>query len=369
MSDVHLITGATGFVGGAIALELLATTTSDLVCVVRARGEGSPQDRVRRSLTEAARAYELDALIPEVLARTRAVTGDITGALPSRAETGRVHAVWHCAASLRFEDRHADSIERHNVHGTRAVLDLARELGAAEFNHVSTAYVAGSAVGGIAEGPGDDGVPVHNHYERTKRHAEGLVLAAPGLRARVLRPSVVIGHSRTHAVTSFSGMYGFLRELQLFRCQVRQRLGDLLELRPVRILADPEVRINLIPVDEVARQAVAISRSDSTASHFHLTNPSPPRLGDAMSLAFDLLHLRHPRFAASRYDLNAIDQLLSDRIPFYGSYMTGHKAFDRTNTDAALGGRWAGASLTGDALRPYLQWWHQQARPVVGERA
>lgn len=368
MSNAHLITGATGFVGGAIALELLATTSSPLVCVVRARGERSPQDRLQQSLTEAAHAYGLGELIPDVLTRTRAVTGDIAGAMPSLAEIGRVDVVWHCAASLRFEDRYADSIERHNVHGTRAVLDLANEIGAAEFNHVSTAYVAGLSEGVITEAPSDDVAPVHNHYERTKRHAEGLVLAAPGLHARVMRPSVVIGHSDTHAVTSFSGMYGFLRELLAFRTHIRQRLGDLLELRPLRVLADPDVSINLIPVNDVARQAVAVSRSDSTASHFHLTNPSPPRLGDAVRLAFDLLNLRNPRFAASPRELNAIDKMLSDRIPFYGSYMTGQKAFDRTNTDAALGGEWAGRILGEDVLMPYLQWWHQQAGPIEEQR-
>ncbi|HEX2026998.1 MAG TPA: SDR family oxidoreductase [Nitriliruptorales bacterium] len=352
----QLITGATGFVGGAIALELLEQTHADIVCVVRPRGTTTPTERLHRSLTEAAEAYGRIDLLPDILTRTHAVPGDITESLPSRSEIGRVDAVWHCAASLRFEDQHVEDIERHNIHGTQAVLKLARDAQANSFNHVSTAYVAGTANGEIPESAGS-AASHHNHYERTKFVSEQLVAAAPNMQVRILRPSIVIGHSETLAATSSTGMYGFLRELVTFRDEVSRLLGDLLALRPLRILADADTRLNLIPVNEVARQAVAISRSSSTATYFHITNPRPTFLGDAMRLAFNLLSLRQPLFATSIRELNAIDQALSDRIPFYGSYLTGTKLFARRNCDAALGTHWPGVDLSSDALQPYIAWY------------
>jgi thioester reductase-like protein len=363
---IELLTGATGFVGGAIAIELLERTDADLVCVVRPSATGTPAQRLHRSLLEAAEAYGKPHLLPDILSRSRAVAGDIAGALPSTDDVGPVDGVWHCAASLRFEDRHAAEIEVHNVAGTRAVLGLARTVGARAFNHISTAYVAGTANGEIAEETGT-ARGHHNHYERTKLVGERVVEAADDLHVRILRPSIVVGHSRTHAATSFTGMYGLMREIVGFRRKVARRLGDLLMLRPLRILADPDTRVNLIPVDEVARQAVAISRSAGTGTYFHLTNPCAPRLEEAMQLGFGLLGMRRPIFTASARDLNSIDQALSDRIPFYGSYLTGTKLFARGATDAALGASWTGVELGGDALRPYLDWYLRKLG-AVGDR-
>jgi len=44
--------------------------------------------------------------------------------------------------------------------------------------------------------------------------------------------------------------------------------------------------------------------------------------------------LRAPRFVSNREGFQWLDRKLSERLDFYGSYIFGHKDFDRQNTDA-----------------------------------
>ena len=77
MPRVHLVTGATGFVGRALVLELLARTQAPVVCLVRADGT-SPQERLRNALFEAADAYDCPQSVRAAITqRCHAVAGDI----------------------------------------------------------------------------------------------------------------------------------------------------------------------------------------------------------------------------------------------------------------------------------------------------
>jgi nucleoside-diphosphate-sugar epimerase len=245
--------------------------------------------------------------------------------------------VWHCAASLRYEDRYADEIRATNVDGTRRVLELAAELGAKYFNHVSTAYVAGRRTGVIHEQPMDDG-EVNNHYERSKVDAEGVVRGAFGPRVRIFRPSIVVGHSRTLEATTFTGFYGFVRQLVQFRGMVNRMQAGLLERKPLRMRIDPEAPINLVAIDAVAREAVAIARSEESEGVYHLTHPSPPPVGMAVNAIFDMLDLPRPIFVRDAAELEWLDARFDERLDFYRSYITADRRFDRSRTDAALDG-------------------------------
>ena len=289
-------------------------------------------------------------------ARIHVSLGDITGpvdaiTLPDMA----IGEVWHSAASLRYEDKDRNEIVSTNVGGTRTILELTRRAGARTLNHISTAYVAGRMTGRIREEihPGDH--PTNNLYELSKIEAERLVTAASGdFAVRILRPSIVIGHSKTYAATNLTGMYGFIRELIRFEAQVSRRLGSFLTLRPVRILADPDAALNLVPVDAVARLAVAISGTDCPASVVHLTNTSPPRVGQALTLLFDRLGLRAPTFVDAVGHFSAIDAEFDRGINFYGSYLAGHKEFDQ-HTAAAVGT--ISHDLTDEVLLRYFDWY------------
>jgi nucleoside-diphosphate-sugar epimerase len=58
------------------------------------------------------------------------------------------------------------------------------------------------------------GRAANNPYDQSKMQAEALVHQSQDLRARIFRPSIVIGHSITREVAlGFSGSYGFMRRI------------------------------------------------------------------------------------------------------------------------------------------------------------
>ncbi len=355
-----LLTGVTGLVGGALALELLRHTDAHLLCVVRPRGERSAAQRLTEALHASSQAYG-QILSADDLARCRAIAGDITapalGVDPGEIE--RVDEVWHVAASLAFEDERAEEISLHNVAGTEHMLDVARELSCRAFNYVSTAYVAGTARGRILETPVPIDSPVNNHYERTKLAAERLVLGADFETVRVFRPSIVIGHSATYGATTFTGLYGFVRGLQRARDTVRESLGDLLRFRPLRLLADGGTPVNFIPVDVVARAAVAISIRSTDSAIYHLTNPTPPRLIDCWHGATEVLGMQRPIFVSDRREFTLIDEKVDERMTFYRSYMNDEKYFDMSNVQAVLGPDALTCDLAAHEIVRYVGWYVQ----------
>lgn len=164
------LTGASGFVGGAIARELSQ----------------------RHTITAMSRSEKSDGLIESL------------GATPVRCELGavagehlqQVDAIIHCAAYVSQWGPRADFM-RVTVEGTRQLLEVAREVGVPRFVHMGTeaALFAGQAMVEI-----DESYPYparHRFlYSESKAMAEELVLAAnqPGTFETIsLRPRLVWG--------------------------------------------------------------------------------------------------------------------------------------------------------------------------------
>ena len=361
MSDIHLITGGTGFVGTGIILELLRQTTAEIICIVRP-GTESVDTRLHKAVIKAGQLYGYDpTLLATVQERCRAVPGDVTSELCGvRPQTlPRPTQFWHCAASLRYEDRYEAEIFQINTQGTRNVIELARRIGVDRaFNYMSTAYVAGKRTGIIHEELSETHL-ANNHYERSKVRAEHIVADVTDFRTRIFRPSIVIGHSQTYAVASgFSGGYGFMRKLLQFKGAMSRIREGLLKEETIRMHIELDTLLNLIPVDFVAQQAVSISDSSSSATIFHLTNATPPLCIDVASSIFQVLDLRPPLFTTTKEEFSWIDKKLDQGITFYQSYFINSKQFDRSHSDTVLGHSDSRAyDLNTEKLCTFYQWY------------
>lgn len=333
----HLVTGATGFVGGALVLELLTRTDDQIIALARP-SQADAHTRLITAIRQAAVTYGInpDAL---PLRRVRGIAGDVTRPLCGVDAPGlKADILWHSAASLRYEDRFAADIIATNVGGTRHVLDLARRTGVGTVNSISTAYVVGRREGHMMEVPPQDGV-AQNQYERSKIAAEALLRDEAEMSIRIFRPSIVVGHSRTLGATAFSGLYGFVRQMLQYRAMLDRIRPGLHRIRPLRIRASAATPLNMIPVDVVAAQAVHIGMAPEATGIYHLTQDDPPSFGSSMEAVAKLLGFPEPELVDDAAPLDLLEQRFDKRLDFYNAYIRGHLVFDRTRADAALGQR------------------------------
>lgn len=332
---MRLVTGATGLVGGAIVLELLQRQPDEVVgCLVRGESRQAATERLHASLRASAALYDLDLPDDALRGRCVAISGDITvaGCDVDLSELPEVDEMWHCAASLKFAEVDRQEIESHNIDGTANVLALAKRLGVAHYNHVSTAYVVGARTGPIAEEPVSAEREPNNVYEETKGLAEMTVEGVDFDIVRVLRPSIVVAHRRTARCPSDTGIYGFIDQMQRFKRRVDRRLGNYLAHRSVALIGNPETRLNMVPIDAVASAALELSEREAPTGIYHLASLDPPTLGESLAVLMDVLGMSSPRYVEREQQLNSIDAAFNRGASFHRAYLLQDKDFDCTNT-------------------------------------
>lgn len=165
-----LITGATGFLGGAFCHRLAA--------------DGA-------HVKALARRPERDRYIREI-ANLDIVMGDITDEQRMREITAGCDVVFHAAAALGGPLDH----QRHvNVEGTRSVMAAAASSGAQRVVHISTISVYGyKNMGDVTEDTPQN--PGHDAYHISKAEAEAVVRemgVAHSIAYTILRPGMIYG--------------------------------------------------------------------------------------------------------------------------------------------------------------------------------
>jgi dihydroflavonol-4-reductase len=176
--DRVLVTGASGFVGSAVARALKARG-AHVVALVR---PSSP-------LTN------LDGLGAEL------AYGDMTDQASVEAASAGARYLFHVAADYRMWARDPESIVRHNREGTGAVMRAALASGVERIVYTSSVATLGVKPGEDKNAPADETAPLTEAtaigaYKRSKVIAERLVekmTAEDGLPAVIVNPSTPIG--------------------------------------------------------------------------------------------------------------------------------------------------------------------------------
>ncbi len=169
-----LVTGATGFVGAAVARALL-NAGWQVRALVR---EGSDRTNLKGLPLEAA-------------------VGDLTVAASLGAALTGCEALFHVAADYRLGAPDPSQLYKANVEGTRNLLAAAAHAGIKKIVYTSSVATMGIPADGS---PGDEQTPVSlaamiGHYKRSKFLAEQVVLdaARDGAPAVIVNPSTPVG--------------------------------------------------------------------------------------------------------------------------------------------------------------------------------
>jgi dihydroflavonol-4-reductase len=169
-----LVTGATGFVGAAVARALSAAGWQVRVLA----RSGSNRANLRR----------LDAQVSE---------GDLADVASLELALAGCDALFHVAADYRLGARDPAQLYLTNVEGTRNILNAARTVGVARIVYTSSVATIGIPSDGS---PGDERTPVVldnmiGHYKRSKYLAEEVAreAAATGMSLVIVNPSTPVG--------------------------------------------------------------------------------------------------------------------------------------------------------------------------------
>jgi dihydroflavonol-4-reductase len=173
MGDRVLVTGASGFVGSAVA-RALAARGDDVSVLMR---ESSPRTNIAG----------IDC---------RVVMGDMRDSKSMLKAMDGAQYVFHVAADYRLWARDSEEIVRNNLEGARAVMEAARMTGVERIVYTSS-VAALKPVAGVAvdETSRHSEETVIGAYKKSKLVAERLVerMAEEGLPVVIVSPSTPIG--------------------------------------------------------------------------------------------------------------------------------------------------------------------------------
>jgi nucleoside-diphosphate-sugar epimerase len=246
------VTGASGYLGRAVAAELVASGHDVRTLQRRPSGVDGVTD-ILGSITD-----------------TDAVARVVDGA----------EGIVHLAAKVSLAGDPAE-FRVVNVEGSRALLDAARRAGASRFVQVSSPSVAhaGSALAGVGAEPASPR-DARGEYARTKAEAELIALErdADGFRVVAVRPHLVWGPGDTQLVG---------------RILDRARRGRLPLLDGGRALIDSTY------VDNAATGIVAALHRAETAHGraFVITNGEPRPVGELLAGICLASGVRPPRWS------------------------------------------------------------------------
>jgi amino acid adenylation domain-containing protein/thioester reductase-like protein len=267
-----LLTGATGFLGAHLLSELLATTTAQVWCLVRARDEA---DAMRR-IEEAAARYEL--AVPSRV-RVLPLPGDL--AEPRLGLSGasfrdlarRVDIIYHAGAQVNFIYPYQE-LRAANVAGTREVIRLAGEYRGIPVHYVSTtAVLAGLGVAGVHDVTEETALAYPERlrmgYVETKYVAEELLRSASraGLPVAIYRPFDIVGSMDTGAWSTATEMCALIRFTT-----------------DTGLAPDIDLPLDFVPADVCAAAIRHISVSEPAVGRtYHLASPKHALFGSLIA--------------------------------------------------------------------------------------
>lgn len=268
-----LLTGITGNLGAFAALRFLEKGHK-VYAVVRPKKGLDCMKRARRSLRQFCPADSNGTVRFQNLEIVEGDIGD-TGGVASINVPETIDETWHFASSLKYMPKESGEIFRVNVNGLANMIELHRMCRGGEFFYISTAYLGGKNLKMVPEGPiaCDENISHNNYYERSKMLAESMFLRAietGQLKGAIFRPSIVIGDSVEGKLIHYTGPYQVARTWHCLSSAISE-LGKTDKM--VRVVANLDHSMNLIPIDTATDAMIELSETDrGGATVFNIFN-------------------------------------------------------------------------------------------------
>ncbi|KFK93169.1 MULTISPECIES: SDR family oxidoreductase [unclassified Serratia (in: enterobacteria)] len=260
-----LLTGATGFLGGAVLERLLLDNKGvNYLLLVRAESAQQGLNRIRMNMEK----FNIDKNILGKLNEENILLGDLSApdCFLSDPRINNVTHVVNCAAVASFGNN--PLIWKVNVEGTLAFAQrMAQVKGLQRFLHVGTAMSCAPEPGSlVAESAEFEETAEHLvEYTRSKSTIEQLMRqSCPQLPLVIARPSIVVGHTRLGCQPSSSIFWVFSMALMLrkFMCS----LQDHIDVIPVDYCA--EALVMLLNRDRLDNDVYHISAGEESSVSF-----------------------------------------------------------------------------------------------------
>lgn len=321
-----LLTGVTGAIGSCHVPNLLERG-HEVTCLVRGK---DPYQRVAKILGSM------------ICGQIRVLSGDITQPLGGvnwqEIQPLKFDCLVHHAGSVKFDKDAKAEIQEANVEGTRHMLSLAEKLEIPFFCYNSSVFALNQ--------------PHRNPYEVSKKDAEALVRQWQGGRHVILRPSIVVGDSKTGAVNNYTGYYGFFSGLSWLKHNLRKlwdkdslsciNQGFNFDHNDTLILEESlwleyssSSTLNLVPVDWLVKAITDIMEQGERGQIYNLANTCPPKVAWIVKTSLEILGIQGVKqrqlgefvSAASSPILRQWQEHTDQRLERYLPYVTGELEF------------------------------------------
>ncbi|MBY4840369.1 SDR family oxidoreductase [Pantoea sp. DY-5] len=316
-----LITGATGFLGGAVTVNLLKKSQQQhLLLLVRADSRDEGLKRVKNNLAK----FAIEEFQLNQLTRENILIGDL--AKPELfADDCRLNEVTHvlnCAAVASFGAN--PLIWKVNVEGTFAFASrMARVKGLKRFVHVGTAMsCAPEANSLVVESELYTLREQHVvEYTWSKATVERMMTEMlPNLPLVIARPSIVVGHSNCGCAPSPSIFWVFRMALTLgkFMCE----LNDRIDVVPVDYCADALELLLTAP--NVERKIIHISAGENSSVTFAEIDIAMAKASGGHAVAEKYQKVNYRELAASKNSFSSLFGPCNERIVLRAMNLYGH---------------------------------------------
>jgi NAD(P)-dependent dehydrogenase (short-subunit alcohol dehydrogenase family) len=268
----YFVTGGTGFIGRFLVQNLLKR--GGPVYVLVRKSSQKKLDELRE--TWGADSKRVIGIVGDISKPKLGIAGADTKQLK-----GKIDHFFHLAAVYDLKAT-AEAQERGNIDGTRHAVEFAETVKVGCFHHVSSIAAAGLYDGVFREDMFEEAEELDHPYFNTKHVSEGIVRKDCKRPWRIYRPGFVIGNSQTGYIDKIDGPYYFFKLIQRTR-----------EMLPpwVPTIGIEGGRINIVPVDFVAAALDFLAHKKGLDGKcFHLTDPAPHRIGEALNIFAKAAH-------------------------------------------------------------------------------